>query len=405
MRKLDSHLARVRRLADAVLYEGYLLYPYRQSSQKNQRRWLFGTLVPRIDSEALGGLEPWRCQTECLIEAEPSASLELGVRFLHFGLRTAGDALAHSTFEDASERTVAVGPVALDELIRQPLSHPFRFAGEAAPQRTQHEVSGCIEVAAHLAAPGVVRLRVQVMNLTPAPAPAETAPAGQQSSSLRALASVHALLMVQDGAFVSQIDPGPRLQPWAAECRNEGLFPVLVGEPGTRDLMLCSPIILYDHPAIAAQSPGDLFDATEIDEILTLRLLTLSADEKREIAAGDERARQLLARVEQLGEAALAQLHGRMHSPQQPRRTTIAGVSIGPGARVLLRPRTGGDVLDLALAGRTARVSSVEEDFEGRVYVTVTVEDDPGQDLGQHGHRFFFSCDEVEPLLPQGAQT
>lgn len=398
MRQLESHLARVRRLADAVLYEGYLLYPYRKSAQKNQRRWMFGTLAPRVDSEAQGGVEPWRCQTECLIEGDTDTTIEIGVRFLHFGTRLAADG---SSAEEASERTVELGPVVLGELLLRPLSHAFQFVAETTARLQQRRITGAIEVATLVLAPGIVRLSVQVMNLTPL-ADEEVA----QGSSLRALASLHSLLMVRGGCFVSQIDPGPRLQPWSDACRNVGLFPVLVGEPGARDLLLCSPIILSDYPAIAPQSSGDLFDATEIDEILTLRLLTLSDAEKREVAAGDERARQLLLRVEQLGEGALAQLHGTMGAPPLPRRTTVAGVTVGPGTRVLLRPRAGGDVLDLALVGRTALVTSVEEDFEGRVYVTVAIDDDPGRDLGQRGqpgHRFFFFCDEVEPLDGQPA--
>lgn len=393
MRQIQSHLARVRPLADAVLYEGYLLYPYRRSSQKNHRRWMFGTLAPRAESEALGGLEPWRCQTECLIEGDADSALEIGVRFLHFGTRLTADG---TLSEEASERTVEVGPLGLRELLLGPVAHPFRFVAEPAARLQHREVSGSIEVAAAVLAPGVMRLSVQVMNLTPRPEPPEV-----PASSLRGLASVHALLLVRGGSFVSQIDPGPRLQPLASECRSVGLFPVLVGEPGARELLLCAPIILSDYPQIAPQSPGDLFDATEIDEILTLRLLTLSEAEKREVAAGDERARQLLSRVEQLGEGALAELHGTMHQLPPARRVLIAGVQVGSGSRVRLRPRAGGDVLDLALSGRTALVTSIEEDFERRVYVTVAIEDDPGRDLGQRGqpgHRFFFFCDEVEPL-------
>jgi hydrogenase maturation protease len=83
------------------------------------------------------------------------------------------------------------------------------------------------------------------------------------------------------------------------------------------------------------------------------------------------------------------------------RSATVAGVEIGRGSRVVLRPREGGDVMDRALAGRVALVESIHEDLDGRVHLAVTVEDDPGRDLGadrQIGHRFFFSADEVEPL-------
>lgn len=248
MRQLQSHLARVRRLADALLYEGYLLYPYRKSSQKNQRRWMFGTLAPRGDSEALGGIEPWRCQTECLLEADADATIEAGIRFLHFGTRLTADG---SSSEEASERTVEVGPLRLGELLGQPVSHPFQYAAQVEGRIQQRAISGSIEISAVAPAPGVVRLSVQVLNLTP-PIEDEV----ERCSALRALASVHSLLMVRGGTFVSQIDPEPRLQRWSAECRNVGLFPVLVGEPGARDLLLCSPIILSDYPQIAPRVPG-----------------------------------------------------------------------------------------------------------------------------------------------------
>jgi len=85
---------------------------------------------------------------------------------------------------------------------------------------------------------------------------------------------------------------------------------VLIGEAGAHDLLLSSPIILYDYPQIAPESPGDLFDGAEIDEILTLRILTLTDDEKAELRQGDAQARALLERTEALGPAELRSLHG-----------------------------------------------------------------------------------------------
>ena len=141
---------------------------------------------------------------------------------------------------------------------------------------------------------------------------------------LRSFASTHAVLHLQGGEFVSLIDPPPQYAASAAECHNDKLWPVLVGEEGRRDTLLCSPIILYDFPQIAPESPGDLFDATEIDEILTLRILTLTDDEKREIDRGDERGRALLARTHALAASQLADLHGTLRSLRPVEESTHA---------------------------------------------------------------------------------
>ena len=116
------------------------------------------------------------------------------------------------------------------------------------------------------------------------------------------------------------VDPPPDLQTFASACHSSGLWPVLVGESGTSDMLLCSPIILYDYPQIAPESPGDLFDATEIDEILSLRILTLTDEEKREMRTSDERARAILERTESLSPEHWSRLHGAVRSCSRSRR-------------------------------------------------------------------------------------
>jgi hypothetical protein len=81
--------------------------------------------------------------------------------------------------------------------------------------------------------------------------------------------------------------------------------------------------------------------------------------------------------------------------------TDLNGVRVHPGSRVLLRPRAGGDVLDIALAGKVATIESIEQDYEGKVHFAVVIDEDPGRDMGilrQPGHRFFFDPAEVEPM-------
>jgi hydrogenase maturation protease len=124
------------------------------------------------------------------------------------------------------------------------------------------------------------------------------------------LVSTHTILSLQGGEFVSLLEPPEQLRDLAAACENVGAWPVLVGEPGERDTVLSSPIILYDYPRIAPESAGSLFDGTEIDEILTLRIMTLTDAEKLEMASGDERARQILERTESMPVEQFMKMHG-----------------------------------------------------------------------------------------------
>jgi len=128
------------------------------------------------------------------------------------------------------------------------------------------------------------------------------------------MASTHTILSVRDGEFVSMIDPPAELSEIAVGCINTGTWPVLVGEEGARDCMLSSPIILYDYPQVAPESAGDLFDSTEIDEILTLRIMTLTDEEKRDMRQVDERARRILERTESLPPEHFMKMHGTVRS-------------------------------------------------------------------------------------------
>jgi hypothetical protein len=342
------NLEQVEKVANAVLYEGYLLYPYTASSVKNQHRWNFGILYPP-------GPEINVMQTECLAVL-PFSPPHIKVRFL----------------QEAAEGTVE-RTVELDA----PATREFRFTAAA-------ELYGVVESTLTPVDDRVVRVTVRIRNLTQAP----------DSSPPHCLLSTHTILTLTEGEFVSLMDPPPELRESAADCANVGTWPVLAGAEGDRDTILSSPIILYDYPQIAPESPGDLFDSCEIDEILSLRIMTLSDDEKAEIRAGDQQARRILERTESLPPEQLRKLHGALRGLDRPR-------SFRQGDRVVLRPQRRADIFDIALAGKIGIVEAVEEDFEGRVHLAVVLEDDPGRDLGmlrQPGHRFFFSLDEVEAI-------
>lgn len=150
-------------------------------------------------------------------------------------------------------------------------------------------------------------MTVLISNLTPVESPQFL---GREEILLKSLLSAHTILGVTRGEFISLIDPPAELREIASGCKNVGTWPVLVGEENAKDAMLSSPIILYDYPQIAPESPGDLFDGTEIDEILALRILTLSDGEKREIRQTDDRAREILERTETMPVEHFLKLHG-----------------------------------------------------------------------------------------------
>jgi hypothetical protein len=338
----------LNKIVNAVLYEGYMLYPYRHSSIKNQHRWNFGIVYP-------SGMEPCRMTTECLIEGAVDATVGVEVRFLQL--------FEEGGQQEAVERSIT----ARSDGIR-----PFRF----------EHLQGEVHISREGIQQGLQKVRVTIVN--------QTIRDESRDHLLDCLVSAHTILSVSVGLFVSMLDPPDEYREAASNCCNIGTWPVLVGTPPERDCVLSSPIILYDYPQVAEESPGDLFDATEIDEILTLRILTLSDAEKEEIRQAGGRESHLLERAEALTPEELLKLHGTM-------RDVRSGLK--PGDRVRIRPRAGGDIFDVILKDHVAVVESVEQDFENRTHIAVVVEDDPGKDLGlmrQPGHRFFFSEDELE---------
>jgi hypothetical protein len=337
----------LEKIANAVLYEGFLLYPYRRSSPKNQHRWHFGTLA------APGSGEASTMQTECLVEADRDATLVVKIRFLQ------EEEEREFTIEDLKLR----GPARRLHFSFPPIKAAIEF--DSAP------VDGRVQ-----------RFTLRIRN-------------DSDSCDPRSLMlSTHTLLAVSRGSFISLIDPPEEYRADAAACRNIGTWPVLAGSEGDPTLMLSSPIILYDYPQIAAESAGDFFDGTEIDEMLTLRVLTLSDAEKGELRSAEDHGRQILERTEMLPLEQMAKLHGAVRSLRKSSK-----LGFREGDRVRLRPRKKADIMDIALDGKIALIEAVEHDFEDRVHLAVIVEDDPGREFGfarQIGHRFFFSPEEVE---------
>jgi hypothetical protein len=339
----------VRQIADAVLYEGYVLWPYRRSALKNRQRWTFGGIYPRGHSEGRED-DPWRMRTECLLLGHEDAVLDVRVRFLQVVRRQVMRAGAsgfepvdeltaagerHLSWEEATEREVGVGPVRVSDLARWPrrvkIAIPRGQAHEdlgpeGAIVRSWHRLDGSVEIGAARLPIGprqlpagvdsawqAFRVTVRVANTTPWHG------GPREQAVERTLCSTHAVLHAERGELVSLTDPPDELRAAAKACRNDGVWPVLVGEPGDRSTLLASPIILEDHPRIAPESPGDLFDGGEIDQLLTLNILSLTDAEKAEMRASDPRAREILDRTEALSEEELMRLHGTIRDFRQVR--------------------------------------------------------------------------------------
>jgi hypothetical protein len=316
----------VDEIAAAVLYEGYLLYPYRPSALKNQQRFNFGVVTPRRETRDDDG--SWFIHTECLVRAARASVLDVRVRFLHLTFRTvaATDSSAGPRgWQEAIERDVPVR-ASLDDLCASPARRSFGwpaaqevetlYEGDsitAVIVRSCESLDGTVGLQAEEVRDGLFKITVRVSNVTAVPAADDT---NRKVDLPRSLVSTHAILHVTDGELLSLIDPPADVQAIASACRQVGVWPVLVGEPTDCDAVLASPIILYDHPQIAPESAGDFFDGTEIDEMLVLRILTMTDAEKREMRGGDPRARRMLERTESLSDQQMMKLHGVLRGLQ-----------------------------------------------------------------------------------------
>lgn len=443
----------VEKVVNAVLYEGYILYPYRASSKKNQiGRFTFGRVYPADYAAAQGGREPCAMQTEFLVRNESKdAVAQLSVRFLqplardvarlpepvkewNAAAEAKGEIVAtlavgdkiFQTWQEATERAVTLPPLPLNDA-RQ-VTHEFNFEESRAIEpikqdddmiagyfvRRQPALNGAVEITSEMVEPDAVKIRVRILNQTPVP---NELLENAEAVTLRTFASTHTILEAKGGECISLLDPPSQYADAAKACEQIGTWPVLVGDEKkpSRDQMLSSPIILYDYPQIAPESAGDLFDGAEIDEILTLRIQTMTDAEKIEMRQVDEQARKILERTENMTGGDLMKMHGVMRSLRPMNEdffnpgtrlttATVAGGSVKAGDRVRIRPKKRADVMDIALNGKIGIIEAVEEDVEGGVQLALVIEDDPGQDLGmlrQPGHRFFYSTDEVE-LLQEG---
>lgn len=466
----EARFATARQVADAVLFEGYVLYPYRASAAKNRLRWQFGVLVP----PAWGA----ECEehdfqhTECLMEPKAGATLAVELRFLHARRKTVQQARQDGTFETvpelhlhdrvlvpwdegAEERVEVSTTVAglTGDGVSVPFTRPAREETEPVLDadgrlvgrlvRRCEEINGVVRLSAQeLEGPYPVLRLTAVVENTSTWSP-DGGGADRDAALPHSLVATHLLLCLSAGSFFSMTDPPEWAKVAVASCRNLHTWPVLAGEPGRADLVLSSPIILEDHPAIAPESPGALYDATEIDEILALRTAALTDQEKREARGTDAKAAAVIDLADSMPPEVLERLHGAVRAlrevtepgpssrpgppddldlsdghgvvrPDTPwwdpagdaavdparDQVLVDGRQVGPGSRVLLQPGLRrSDAQDLFLQGRSAQVEAVLHDVDGGVHLAVTVEGDPGADIRREQGRFlYFQPDEVALL-------
>ncbi|MGN6336228.1 hypothetical protein [Mycobacterium sp.] len=420
---MTSTWDRARAVADAVLYEGYLLYPYRGTSSKNQSRWQFGVLGPPEAAESGLG-EDDTLSADFLVD--DARALTLVVRFLQLQHRRAERATGGGDFEPVDElRTPAGSWLTWDEAVECEISFgPLAFGdgpwslpvtADAATDieildggrlvRERHEIRGVLTVTSEPDG-DLLRVSVRLANV----GAAVDAHDDKNTVVARSMIGTHLIAEVVGGRFISLLEPPPSATDAVSRCGRHRCFPVLAGPPGTDDMLLISPIILYDHPEVAEQSDTALYDCTEIDEILTLRVMTMTDDEKAQARATDPRAARIIDECDAMSPEAMARLHGVLRDPHtlnvsaglvpeipegvdwwdpladnavapEIDAVLVNGVRIARGSKVRLRPRRNADAQDIFVAGKTARVTSVHEDVEGNKHVGVVVADDPAAEL------------------------
>ncbi|WP_222106381.1 hypothetical protein [Catellatospora sichuanensis] len=493
---LSQAFEQARAVADAVLYEGYLLYPYRASAAKNQLRWQFGVLVPPAYANDALGEYTW-CQTQLLAEPRPGARLHWRLRFLQAQSRTVEtdsgdgwhpvpsaevDGTVHLPFDETVEQSVDLVLTPADLVGSPDHISSFDIPGAIATEhltpsvrlrRERHPLHGELRLHAELLPGpyGLIRLTATVTNHTiarkgtvgsrqrdeqqlctspsveegrflHASAAAAQVDGGAEAGSVAevgppfrglerpealrySLIAAHSVFVLTAGNFVSLLDPPEWAKTAVQECRNIRTWPVLLGPEGSREVMLSAPVILYDHPVVAPESPGDMFDALEIDELLVLRTLTLTDEEKRQVRATDPRGGALLGRAETMPPEVFERLHGAIRQLRpvpaaeeadvfgtdrpwwdpgadgsvDPSTDTVVidGTPVGRGSRVRLHP--GGrrsDAQDMFLVDRVATVQAVLLDVDGSTHLAVTLDDDPAADLQILQGRFrYFAPEEV----------
>jgi hypothetical protein len=392
--------AALEELVETLLWEGYALYPYTPGATKNATPTPFGIVYP--PAYAAGSPTTFdRIRMQGIVETEPGVDAELSLR-VDF-LQSAGER------HEGVARRVELSPVVLSALEAEGAGAEFAFDG----------LCGRVRMAVQRFDERLARVTLCVHNAT------AVAEGLDRAAALRsALLSTHVVARVAGGRFLSPVDPPEHGAAAVMACAAVNTYPVLATDQD--DALLGAAIILPDHPQLAPESRGSLFDSTEIEEALLLHVLALSDGEREAIADHDPAVRAMIERAVAATPPDIAGLHGRVtvrdraaqgsdpsvamdarayagggNGQAGEAEAVVDGVTYRPGARVRLRAEGNATAQDHLLAGRTAVVERIYIDYEDAVHLGVTLDDDPGRELMRDiGRYLYFKPADVEVLAP-----
>ena len=383
---MTEYVTDVEELVDTLLFEGYALYPYTPGANKNATPTPFGIVYPPVYAAPTPTTFD-RIRMPCIVEAGAGATLELSVRFLQ----------ASGVRHEAVARRVDLPATSLEALEGAAVSADFGFDG----------LLGRVWMEAQSLGGGLVRVTMGIDNST------EVLDGLTRNEALtHSLLSTHLVATVTAARFVSPSAPPEHAAGAVMTCVGVNTFPVLAADDDT--VMLGAAIVLPDHPQIAPESKGSLFDSTEIEEALRLHLLALSDGERKELEEHDPALREMLERAIASAPQDLESLRGRItvtdpatlapppgaDEIRGEEQARIGEVIVRRGDRVRLRPEVGRHAQDHLLTGRTATIERIYVDYDDHVHLCVTVDDDPGQQLMRDiGRYLYFKTDEVEVVV------
>ena len=375
----------LEQLVDSLLYEGYALYPYTPGSTKNATPTPFGIVYPPAYAAGLSTTFD-HLELRCALDAPPDAVLAAEIRFLVAGGERHQAAARRLELSGAMVGALAVDPAEKEARIEPERGAPLTIA---------------MRLAATALDDGTYAVSLRVENRTVVSSGLDRA-----GALTRSLISTHPIMHVVGGRFISPLER--RLD-------SVNTFPVLATPAD--DAVLGAAIVLPDHPQIAPESRGSLFDGTEIEEALLLHVQVLSDEERAEIEQQDPAVREMIARAAAATPADIISLHGRteLRDPQTDAPPTepawlpdpragedtadVAGKSFRRGGKVVIRPAQNADIQARMLDGRVATIEKIFTDYDGKTHLGVTIDDDPGQELMRETGRYlYFFAPEVEVI-------